>query len=691
MDGVGSTTADDRSPVLVAAAWILGVVILAMAAGTVILHIANRGIPVGPDAQDWARLAVLPVLITPAALLILTHRPRHVVGWLLLTTAFMFALSGFGQQYGVWAIETHPGARGGALGLWLSGRFAAFLDLTLFLALMLFPSGRTVSPRWRWWLWFGISVNIAIVLIGFVHPLPLAPDAPGRVGQLQNPLALPGSESSWNVVLGITVALSVIALLGGGLSVIIRYRRSVGEERAQLRWAAWALVPLLVASTMGSVLSPGVALVLDAVATTLFVVALAVAILRYRLYDIDFVINRTLVYLLLSGCIVAAYVGVVAALGAIFQAKASVVISLVATGLVAAAFSPLRMRLQRSVDRLMYGERDQPYEVLARLGNRLAAATVAEEVLPSVAQTVAEAMRVPYVAVEMASEDGLSTIVAHGRPVDHALRLPLVHHGAQVGDLVVGPRGPNESFSAADRQLLDDLARQAAVAVHAVALTTDLRRSRERIVTAREEERRRLRRDLHDGLGPTLAAIAVRAEAARRALQHDPDRASEALSSIASDAQSAVIEVRRIVQDLRPPALDELGLVGAIRARADHFGEHLIVDVAAPERLDDLPAAVESVAYRIVSEALTNVVRHSSATHAWVDIEEQPHSLVIEVADDGTGVSAGDPVGVGLASMHERAAELGGTCNIAVRTEGGTLVRVVLPVHRSEQRAEQSA
>ena len=207
----------------------------------------------------------------------------------------------------------------------------------------------------------------------------------------------------------------------------------------------------------------------------------------------------------------------------------------------------------------------------------------------------------------------------------------------------------------------------------------------------REEERRRLRRDLHDGLGPTLAAIAVRAEAAKRALQNDPDRASEALSSIALDAQSAVIEVRRIVQDLRPPALDELGLIGAIRASADHFGEHLIIDVAAPDRLDELPAAVESVAYRIVSEALTNVVRHSGASHAWVDIEEHAQSLVIEVADDGSGVGAGDPIGVGLASMHERAAELGGTCNIAARPEGGTLVHVVLPVHRSSERSDQSA
>ena len=432
-------TADERSPRLVALAWIVAVLTLAMAAGTVILHIANRGVPVGPDAEDWARLAVLPALITPAALVVLTHRPRHVVGWLLLAVAFMFALSGFGQQYGVWAIETHPGTWGGALGLWLSGRFAAFLDLALFLSFMLFPDGKIVSPHWRWWLWFGIAVNVAIVLIGFVHPLPLAPDAPGKVGELQNPLALPGSEGSWNIALNTAVALSAIALIGAGVSVIIRYRRSVGEERAQLRWAAWALLPLLVASTVGHLLSPGGSLVLDAAATLLFVAALSVAILRYRLYDIDFVINRTLVYLLLSGCIVAAYVGVVAALGAVFQAKASVVISLVATGLVAAAFSPMRVRLQRSVDRLMYGERDQPYEVLARLGNRLAAATVAEEVLPSVAETVAEAMRVPYVAVEMASEDGLSTIVAHGRPVDNALRLPLVHHGSRVGDLVVGP------------------------------------------------------------------------------------------------------------------------------------------------------------------------------------------------------------------------------------------------------------
>jgi signal transduction histidine kinase len=255
--------------------------------------------------------------------------------------------------------------------------------------------------------------------------------------------------------------------------------------------------------------------------------------------------------------------------------------------------------------------------------------------------------------------------------------------------LVVGKRGAGEAFSPADLQLLDDLAQQAAVAVHAVALTTDLRRSRERIVTAREEERRRLRRDLHDGLGPTLAAIAVRAEAAKRVLGSDPERAVEALTSIAADAQSAVVEVRRIVQDLRPPALDELGLVGAVRARADHFGEHLVIDVSAPERLDDLPAAVESVAYRIVSEALTNVVRHSGASHAWVCIEDDPHALVIDVSDDGAGVAAGDPVGVGLASMHERAAELGGTCSISPRSEGGTRVHVVLPVHTVDTSAER--
>ena len=552
-----SATAEIRSPRLVALAWILGVVTLAMAAGTVILHIANRGIPVGPDAKDWARLAVLPMLIIPAALVILTHRPRHVVGWLLLTTAFMFALSGFGQQYGVWAIETHPGTWGGALGLWLSGRFAVFLDLSLFLAFMLFPSGQIVSPRWRWWLWFGIGVNIAVVLIGFVHPLPLAPDSPGKVGQLQNPLALPGSESSWNVALDIAVALSAIAIIGAGVSVIIRYRRSVGEERAQLRWAAWALVPLLVASTLGSLLSPGVALALDAVATTLFVVALAVAMLRYRLYDIDFVINRTLVYLLLSGCIVVAYVGVVAALGAIFQAKASVVISLIATRarrgrVLAAAHETAAERRPSHV------RRARPALRGARAGSAIAwplrpspKRCCRASPRPSPKRCGCRTSRSRWRARTACRRSwrmgGRSTTRCGSLSSTTELR-SVISSSVQ--------RGPNESFSAADRQLLDDLARQAAVAVHAVALTTDLRRSRERIVTAREEERRRLRRDLHDGLGPTLAAIAVRAEAAKRALQNDPDRAAEALSSIASEAQSAVIEVRRIVQDLRPPALE---------------------------------------------------------------------------------------------------------------------------------------
>ena len=273
-------------------------------------------------------------------------------------------------------------------------------------------------------------------------------------------------------------------------------------------------------------------------------------------------------------------------------------------------------------------------------------------------------MRVPYVAVEMASEDGLSTIVAHGRPVDNALGSlssttelrSVISSSVRAGRTSRSPP-PIASCSTTSRgRPLSPCTRSPS---RPISVFPRAHRHRGGGSGGDSAETSTTGSDPRSPRSPS----APRLPSAR--LQNDPDRGpAEALSSIASEAQSAVIEVRRIVQDLRPPALDELGLVGAIRARADHFGEHLIIDVAAPDRLDDLPAAIESVAYRIVSEALTNVVRHSGASHAWVDIEERPQSVVIEVADDGLGVGAGDPVGVGLASMHERAGELGGTCNI---------------------------
>jgi signal transduction histidine kinase len=245
--------------------------------------------------------------------------------------------------------------------------------------------------------------------------------------------------------------------------------------------------------------------------------------------------------------------------------------------------------------------------------------------------------------------------------------------------LVVANRS---AFSPADRALLDDLARQAAVAVSAVALTADLRRSRERIVTAREEERRRLRRDLHDGLGPTLAAITVRAGAAARLAKERPELAAEALLTIADDAQAAVGEVRRLVHELRPPALDELGLAGALRSQAEKFAPALDVTVDTRGDLSILPAAVEVAAYRIACEALSNAARHAVAKLATVRLEAAD-DLRLEICDDGKGMPTHREAGVGLTSMRERAAELGAQVAVLPRTEGGTVVSAVFPLTKS--------
>ncbi|HEY0733391.1 MAG TPA: sensor histidine kinase, partial [Herpetosiphonaceae bacterium] len=249
-----------------------------------------------------------------------------------------------------------------------------------------------------------------------------------------------------------------------------------------------------------------------------------------------------------------------------------------------------------------------------------------------------------------------------------------------VGQLILGPRSPGESWSPNDRRLLLDLARQSGTAVHAMRLTLDLQHARTRLVTAREEERRRLRRDLHDGLGPTLAALALQADTARDLLRSDPDEAEALLDNLTQQSQAAVVDIRRLVYALRPPALDDLGLIVALRTFAGTLASGgVAVTIAAPEPFAPLPAAVEVAAYRIIQEALTNVVRHAHARRCTIRLSIASR-LAIEVADDGRGIAPDAQAGVGLQSMRERARELGGDCYVERATAGGTIVRGWLPL-----------
>src|SRR5262249_51349568 len=295
-----------------------------------------------------------------------------------------------------------------------------------------------------------------------------------------------------------------------------------------------------------------------------FPLSMAIAILRHRLFDIDTILNRTLVYGGLTGIIVGLYVLIVAMLSTVFQSQGNLLIALVGTGVAAVLFQPLHLRLQRIVDRLLFGERDNPYAVLSRLGRRLETALAPEAVLPAIVETVAQALKLPSVSIAIRDGERFLLSAEYGVPSSAPTTFPLVYQSEIVGQLRVSPRAPDESFTDADKRLLEDIAHQAGIAVHATRLTADLRRSGERLVSAREEERRRLRRDLHDGIGPALAGLTLKVGAIRNLLTHNPAAADRLLIELGGESEATIADIRRLVYELRPPALDELGLVGAL-------------------------------------------------------------------------------------------------------------------------------
>jgi signal transduction histidine kinase len=562
-------------------------------------------------------------------------------------------------------------------------RLATIVAISGFFTLpFVFPDGRFV-PRWT--VVWGVYNVVAVAAFAFFPSFQLG----GRYA-------------------GAVDAVLTVLLVGSALgSMIYRYRKvSRPDQRRQTKWVLFGLLIAFPAFFLGDALMrnidatpAGVAsllgfLVVMPIAFTLPSVTLGIAILHHRLFDIDVVLNRTLVWLIMTIAVTGAYVGLVVGVGDLIGSRRSLLLALVATGLVAVAFQPLRDRVQRGVNRLLYGDRDDPYAVLSRLGQRLEATLAPEEILPAIVRTLTETLRLPYAAIVLPSGAAPFLAAAAGTPVDGTVRVPLTYQAEPVGDLVVAPRSPGEAFGPADRRLLEDLARQIGVAAHAVRLTGDLQRSRERIVSAREEERRRLRRDLHDGLGAQLAALSIQAGALRAAIRRDPTLAEEQAGELRAELRSAVGDIRRLVHGLRPPALDELGLVGALRERATQYGAGgvyqtvdgeqagdpaLAVTVVADE-LPALPAAVEVAAYRIVEEALANVAKHAAARTCLVRLAAAD-GLTLTVEDDGIGIGPDRVAGVGLLSMRERAQELGGTFTVERRADGpGTRLVVRLPL-----------
>lgn len=644
----------------------VGVLLLA-AAGAI--RVA-AGLPV-TDGDVLANV-VLGLALPLLGATVLRHVPRHLLGRLWLGTGLAAASTLAVHSYAEVAASPSYQLPLTTAAAWVSA-WLWVLGATplLTLGLLLFPDGRLPSRRWQPLL---VVAGLAVVLPVLSQAL-----APGSLEDLpvENPLGVPALEGPLELAGALGFLCFTVGVVGGALSLLSRWRRGDPESRRVL--ALPALAACLTGATFLVPTTDGLEPWLDAVTlvdVVLLLAAFGVAVLRDQAVGAPVVIRRSLTYGLLTGALALAYAAAVTGLSALVDGTGS---GLVATVGVALLALPLRDRLQRLVDRALYGERADPFAALDHLGRRVDLAEDPGAVLLGVAESVATVLRLPSVQVVVGRDGGGTVAAAVGDEAPVWTRLPLAHRGEEVGALLVAPRAGQPALDPRDVRMLEALQRQAAAAVAAVRLGTEVQQSRQRIVAAREEERRRIRRDLHDGLGPTLAGIGLGIEVAQST--SDPHEVERLLLELKEAAGAAVLDVRRLVEDLRPPALDELGLVGALRRHADRLnvGDSALVEVTSTGPVEALPAAVEVAAYRIAMEALTNAVRHGRPRRCCVSVRVED-ALHLEVSDDGAGLPPALREGVGLAAMRERAAELGGTCVARRGPHGGTLVSARLPL-----------
>ncbi len=546
----------------------------------------------------------------------------------------------------------------------------------LFILPLLFPSGR-FAGRW---------VIPCIVLAGSASFLL------ERIPQhlLNQPVV-----EAFNISLGLVVLATIAA------SLVINFRKAPTErERQQFKWVAFGMILSIPAFFLGDFMlrhiGPGAFGISCLFGFTLLMplaffiptLAIGISILRYQLFDIDLVLSQTLIWITLSTSVTAAYVAIVLGIGHLLGENFSLVLSVLTTGLVAIAFQPASVRIRVLVRRLVYGARDEPYTAMAKLGSRIESTSSSEDLLPAIVRTMVEALSLPYAALFLDSPSGPQLAATAGIPTTFALNLPLTHGGRQIGTLAVGERGPGSTFNQSDRALLENLARQIGVAATTVSLTNALQQSRERIVIAREEERRRLRRDLHDGLGAHLAGLIMQTGSLRSTMHRDLAAADTEIDQFRIELRQAIQDVRRLVAGLRPPSLDELGLIGAMQERLQRFDTGGIdaaelgmrVTFRPPASLPPLSAAAEVALFRIAEEAMTNVVKHAQATETIVSLRITDGTIELRIHDNGIGMTAVSSDGIGLGSMQNRAEELGGTVTITNNApESGTTVTAHIP------------
>ena len=662
MTGIQALAAPLRRPAagtLLAA--LAAVTSVACSVGAVALHRAvHAGDAVAPQSADLVLATAFPLV----AVLVVAHQPRNVVGWLLLSCAWTgpYLLAG---QYAALTFDDPTVLTD--LAAWISiWGFVTYFVLWV-LVPMHFPDGTIPSARWR---------PVRRIFVGLIGSLTLArmfaPITSDTSRRIDNPLGLDGWV--WLNVVTLVSAMALVFLggLAGVVAVVVRTRRAQGAERQRMLWLLLGAAWLVLTNVIQLALQPtgGGGNLWFVLGMLGLVAALGVGVIRHELFDVGEGLRRTLVNGVLVALLGVAAVAVLGAAGAGHQPQRVGLAALAVVALLAAAAHD---QLQQVVDRVVVGQRQDPEGVLTSLRRRLDLASGPLDALGQLAQGVRDTLRLPFVRIE--AVDASLPPVTSGTPTDDSLELPVREGGEQLGTLVVGRRAGSARFTRRERRTLAAVAGQVGPLLRRAVLSAEIQGHREQLVSAREDERRRLRHDLHDGVGPSLAGIAMQLDGLAGRLAEHPELAARA-EAARDDLRRTVTSVRRMVDGLRPPALDDMGLEGALREVVGRYDGQ--VSLACRE-LPDLPAATEAAAYLIAAEAVTNAMRHSGCRHCTVEVGPEAPWLVITVADDGHGIPEAAPHGVGLTSMRDRAAEVGGLLEVTTTT-GGTVVRTHLPL-----------
>jgi signal transduction histidine kinase len=637
-------------------------------------------------------------------LVVALHQPENPLGWIYLVVwAGAGIIFGALTEFARWAAITNAATPGATLAAWIGNWiWVPIFVLLVTFPFLLFPDGHLPSPRWRSFAWATVVLtvlwSISFALEGHDYT-----DALGRPSP--NPYAIQGLVPFFDgarLVLGLLFIVVMGVAVG---SLVLRFRRGNREEREQIKWLMFAGASTVI--WFGLPLEHGNGGWTDFVqgfVLALIPLSIGVAILKYRLYDIDVVIRRTVVFGVLAAFITLVYVAVVVGLGSLFSD--TLFLRIAATALVAVAFQPVRDRANRLANRLVFGERATPYEVLAHFGERVGETYASDDVLPRIARVIAEGTAAARSDVWLRLGDRLT--LAASWPVSEpqasfaiegdelppliADRVAPVRHQDELLGAIAVTKPASEPLAGGEAELLDRLAEQAGLVLANARLTADLearlmqiaqqaadlRSSRQRIVAAQDEERRRLERNIHDGAQQHLVALAVKLRLAKTALQKDPEQGRRMLGEIRDEVDAALDTLRSLALGIYPPLLEQQGIAAALAAQYTRSELPVRMEI---DRIGRYPIELEAAVYFCTLEALQNAAKYARATSITIAFRERDDALEFSVADDGVGFSTEtNGGGTGILGMRDRMAVFGGDAEIESSPGRGTIVRGRVPV-----------